>query len=81
MNHHYMEYMIRERRREEIEACNRLRMLKHAGQLDAGFMGRLRIAVSRRIKLWKERVILVCRAPFKILSRRDRILHQNGGVI
>ncbi len=81
MNHHYIEYMIKERRREEIVACNRLRMLKHAGHLDAGFVGRLRIAVSRGIKLWKERVLLVCRAPFRIFSRSDSMIHQNGGVV
>ena len=81
MNHHYIEYMIREQRREEIEACNRLRMLKHAGHLDTGFVMRLRIVVSRGIKMWKEHIVLVCRAPFRFFSRRNPMIHQKEGVV
>lgn len=31
MNYHYIDYMIRERRREELEACERQRLLNSAG--------------------------------------------------
>ena len=31
MNFHYIDYMITERRREELEACARQRLLKAAG--------------------------------------------------
>ena len=31
MNFHYIDYMIKERRREELEACERQRLLNSAG--------------------------------------------------
>ncbi len=31
MNYHYIDYMIKERRREELEACEKQRLLNSAG--------------------------------------------------
>jgi phosphoserine phosphatase len=31
MNYHYIDYMIKERQREELDACERLRTLRSAG--------------------------------------------------
>ncbi len=80
MNHHYIEYMIRERRREEIEASDRQRILKRAGYNDAGFLQRLKLAVIRKIKLWKEHVLHPGKLPLRFSSRRNRMINQTGGI-
>ena len=36
MNYHYIDYMIKERQRDEIDACERRRLLKSAGYSQKG---------------------------------------------
>lgn len=38
MNFHYIDYMIRERRREELETSERLRLLNSAGNSQSDLM-------------------------------------------
>lgn len=78
MNHHYIEYMIRERRREEIEACDRQRMLKYAGYRNAGFLQQLNLAVIRKIKLWKEHLLHSGKSPLRFFSRSNQVINQKG---
>ncbi len=80
MNHHYIEYMVRERRREEIEACNRMRMLRSAGYLDAGFLKRLSIAITRVIKMWRERILRPGKSPLRLFLRRSQMIDPKGGI-
>ena len=80
MNHHYIEYMIRERRREEIEAYSRLRMLKREGYLDPAFLQRFIIAVIRELKLWKERVLHAGKSLLRFFSFRNLMINQKDGV-
>ena len=40
MNAHYIDYMIRERRREELEACERQRLLNAAGYSQKAMIGK-----------------------------------------
>jgi hypothetical protein len=37
MNYHYIDYMIKERQRDELEACERKRLLKTASQQQPSF--------------------------------------------
>jgi len=36
MNYHYIDYMIKERQREELEVCERRRLLKSASHFQTG---------------------------------------------
>lgn len=38
MNYHYIDYMIKERQREELEECERRRLLKSAGYDQEGLI-------------------------------------------
>ena len=54
MNHHYIDYMIRERRREELEECERRRLLMSARSSKAGLIRRAGTAFSAAIQRLKE---------------------------
>jgi hypothetical protein len=53
MNYHYIEFMIKERRKEEVERCNRMRLLKLAGYPHKGFKERMFVAISQKLSFWK----------------------------
>ena len=53
MNYHYIDYMIKERQREELEACDRRRLLKSAGHYKPGLIhkiGKVFLNTVRRLK-------------------------------
>ncbi|MBT8347274.1 MAG: hypothetical protein KJO28_13330 [Desulfofustis sp.] len=56
MNFHYIDYMIKERRREELEACARQRILNSAGYSQTGLICKsfrnMVSAVRRVTKQW-----------------------------
>ncbi len=81
MNYYYMEYMIREQRREETKACNRWRMLKGADYLEPDFLQELNRAVSRAIRSWKEQVLRAARASLRFCFRINSMMHQKGGIV
>lgn len=55
MNYHYIDYMIKERQRDELEACERRRLLNSAAYNQTGLMrmicNRIADAVNRLRKL------------------------------
>ena len=53
MNHYYIEFMIKERRRDEREECERRRLLKPVGHSHPGPMqkaGNIFVGMVRRIR-------------------------------
>ncbi len=51
MNYHYIEYMIKEQQKEEIEACRRMCLLKGAGYSDPGLVERAWSAFAEKMRL------------------------------
>jgi len=70
MNFHYIDYMIKERRRAELEACERQRLLNSAGYSQTTLIGRgfnnLANTVRRVTKRW---------------SLNHRRLYPNGSMV
>ena len=54
MNYHYIDYMIRERRREELEECERRRLLKSSGTSQTGWIPWARRIFSNAVERLKE---------------------------
>ena len=54
MNHHYIDYMIRERRREELEECKRRRLLKSVHPSRTGLIRRAGTIFSAAVQWFKE---------------------------
>ncbi len=54
MNHHYIDYMIRERRKEELEACERRRLLKSVHPSKTVLIRRAGTILSGAIQWFKE---------------------------
>lgn len=54
MNYHYIDYMIRERRSDELEECERRRLLRSARSSPTGLIRRAGTAFSAAIKRLKE---------------------------
>lgn len=52
MNYHYIEYMLKERKKEEIEACQRARMLKAADYSGGGLVQRAWSALTDKARQW-----------------------------
>jgi hypothetical protein len=54
MNYHCIDYMIKERQREELEACARRRLLKSAGHSQGGLVHMAKsgfLSTVRRLKV------------------------------
>lgn len=45
--------MIKERRKEEVERWNRMRLLKQAGYPHKGFKEQMFVAISKKLSFWK----------------------------
>jgi len=52
MNYHYIEYMLKEQKKEEIEACERMRLLKAAGYSGGGMEQQAWYAVTDKARQW-----------------------------
>lgn len=70
MNLYYIEFMIRERRREEIERCNRMRMLASAGYTTTSFKQRMTVAFSQVCFFWKKWREAVNKVPDRVIPYR-----------
>lgn len=70
MNYHYIEFMIKERRREEMERSTRLRMLKQAGYTHTGFTEKMVIAFSQLLSSWNTLKRLMHRSPGNLSVHR-----------
>ena len=51
MNYHYIEFMLRERQRLELEECERNRILRKARDLGTCFTGRQIVSVLKCISI------------------------------
>jgi hypothetical protein len=78
MNYHYIEYMIKERRKEEVEECKRIRLLKRAGYTRTGCMERMLVAISKKISFRKDWVMFMGRSIVRLLSYRIFKTNQRG---
>ncbi len=59
MNYYYYEYMIKERHKEAMEECERIRLLNDAGLVNAGLMERKGIAVVKVMNFQTTRLKLM----------------------
>jgi hypothetical protein len=55
MNPHYIDYMIRERQREELEACQRRRLLNSAGRQQPGLLHQIGKTFRHTVRRLKEK--------------------------
>ncbi len=70
MNYHYMEYMITERRKEEVEEYNRMHLLADAGYVNAGLMKSIGSGFSKVRYYWRALLVLVSKVILKIIILR-----------
>ncbi len=49
MNFHYVEFMIKERRRQELEDCQKIHLLKAGGYSDAYWIKRIVLAIRTKL--------------------------------
>ncbi len=72
MNYHYIEYMIKERRREEVEALKKARLLKNIEcsdrVLNIGLLKRMESAISRKKKIHRAQLGLPEKNYLKIFT-------------
>lgn len=64
MNYHYIEYMLKEQKKEEIAACQRMRTLKGAGYPRGGLMERVWSAITHKARLFRPQIesrVIHCR--------------------
>ncbi len=54
MNYLYIDYMIKERRREESEECKRIQLLKAAECKEGSVANRLFVLVKSTIQHWRK---------------------------
>ncbi len=78
MSYHYIEFMIKEQRKEEVEDCNRLRLLKRAGYSHTSCMVRMFVALSKKNSFWKDRVRFMGRSLVRFFSHRISQTNQKG---
>ncbi len=78
MNYHYIEYMIKEQRKEEVEECNRLRLLKRAGYSHTSWIKRMFVAISKKNSFWKDWVRVLGRSLVRIFPHRNAQTNQRG---
>ena len=56
MNDFYIEYILREKRREEAEACKRTRLLNGGSYSRTGSKKKLCAAISAKIFIWNNKI-------------------------
>ena len=69
MNHHYIEFMIKERQKEEREECERRRLLRDADLSNAGLVRKISCCFASLICRYKKQLV----SPNKRLNTRSRI--------
>ena len=71
MNYHYIEYMLKERKEEEIKACQRARMLKAANYSGGGLAQRVWSAVMDTACQWMPEIkSRLMRCGYFVLHRK-----------
>ena len=79
MNYHYIDYMIRERQREELKVCERRRLLKSAGYSETGLFHWINNVVSKAVQRMKKlRLNPPKRLPI-CFSMTHRVVQTKGG--
>ena len=78
MNPHYIDYMIRERRREELEACQRRRLLNSAGRQQSGLLHQIGKTFRNTVRRLKEKRVSPERRPHLCFSIAHSVAHTKG---
>lgn len=78
MNYHYIDYMIKERQREELDACNRRRLLKSSGHIKPSLIHKIGKGLLNTVRRLKEKQTLRHRRQYPCFSMADNVAQPNG---
>ena len=70
MNYHYIDYMIKERRRAELEECERQRLLNSAGYSQAALISKAFGDLANAVRRLRAQ-----------LSRNHRLVYPHGSMV
>ena len=75
MNHHCIDYMIRERRREELEECERRRLLKSVCPSQTGLIRRAGTIISAAVRpaAWLPACVSTLQSSFQAKGGRGEV--------
>lgn len=79
MKYHYIHYMIKEQQREELEACERRRMLKSAGYHHEGLIHKIGSGFLNAVRRLKEQQLYRFRQLDSSFSMVNNIARTRGG--
>jgi hypothetical protein len=79
MNYFYIDYMIQERRREELEACERRRLLKSAGYSRKGLRRSVGDLLSSALQSLKQLRMVPPKGLYTTFSMVHGSVHKKGG--
>ena len=78
MNYHYIEYMLKERQREELEACERRRLLEAAGHPQAGLIHKAFSGLTNFVRRFKEQQTLRHKRLHACVSMVHKVAEPHG---
>ena len=79
MNYHYIEFMIKERQRLELEECERNRILRKARDLNTCFTGKQKVSVLKYISI-RVRTIFKRKQHVSESASSKRVDFETGGM-
>ncbi len=79
MNYHYIDCMIKERQREELEACERRRMLRSAGYHQETLIRKIGSGIVNAVRRLKEQKVYRFRRLHPSYSMANNVVGTKGG--
>ena len=79
MNYHYIDYMIKERQREELEACERWRTLRSVGYHQESLIRKIGSGILNAVRRSKEQKLFRFRRLHPSYSMAKNIAGTKGG--